>query len=214
MPASDTGSEICRLCGSAGHPFYGNLFYTCPVCRGLYRPVSALPDPEKEKERYLKHRNDPSDKGYRNFVAPLFRAVTKDFTCHSRGLDFGSGPGSAIAAMLKEKEYDISAYDPFFCDDKNRLNQPYDFIICCEVIEHFHYPVNEFNLLVSLMKPDSVLYCMTDLYNETIDFSSWYYKNDFTHVFIYRKETIQWIQNKYSLHSEIDNNRLIRFYRS
>jgi hypothetical protein len=202
------------LCGAAGHPFFEATFYSCPICKGIYRPLTDLPSPEKEKERYLKHRNNPSDSGYRNFVAPLFHAITNDFNSRSKGLDFGAGTGSAIAEMLTEKDYDISRYDPFFCDNKMVLNKDYDFIICCEVIEHFHFPINEFNLLYSLLKHKSALYCMTDLYEDKIDFSSWYYKNDFTHVFIYRKETIEWIKNNYGLYSETDNNRLIRFYRS
>ena len=36
---------------------------------------------------------------------------------------------------------------------------------------------------------------MTDLYDESIGFHKWYYKNDPTHVFIYQKKTIEWIKN-------------------
>ena len=48
-------------------------------------------------------------------------------------------------------------------------------------------------LLSKLLKDEGKLICMTSLYSESTDFDTWYYKNDPTHVFIYQKETLDFI---------------------
>jgi hypothetical protein len=37
---------------------------------------------------------------------------------------------------------------------------------------------------------------MTDLYDETIDFEKWYYKDDTTHVIFYPKKPFEWLANQ------------------
>ena len=63
-------------------------------------------------------------------------------------------------------------------------------------MEHLHDPLKEFALLTSLLKPQGKLYCMTHVYEPSIDFAKWYYKNDKTHVSIYQKETVHFLQQK------------------
>ena len=36
---------------------------------------------------------------------------------------------------------------------------------------------------------------MTDVFNQSINFENWYYKNDETHVIFYTKNTFDWIKN-------------------
>ena len=69
----------------------------------------------------------------------------------------------------------------------------------------------EFELLKSLLKPNGKLYCMTDLFSDTIDFEKWYYKNDETHVFFYQSETFQWIKELLNFSKVTVINRLIIF---
>ena len=64
-------------------------------------------------------------------------------------------------------------------------------------------------MLISKLNKNGVLLIMTLLYNENIDFKSWFYKNDPTHVFIYRKETIEFIARTYNLKIEILTDRFI-----
>lgn len=105
----------------------------------------------------------------------------------------------------------MELYDPFFYNNKETLKSKYNFIACCEVIEHFHNPLNEFKLLRSLLSPGGVLYCKTDIYSESIDFESWYYKFDPTHVFFYHKNAFQWIQEN-TFFSKVEiKGRLIEF---
>ena len=80
------------------------------------------------------------------------------------------------------------------------------------MIEHFYTPIKEFALLKNLLLKGGILYCMTDIYNQDIDFSSWYYKNDPTHVFIYQKNTINWIKNEFDFCDVKIIGRLITFF--
>ena len=112
------------------------------------------------------------------------------------GLDYGAGPGPALARMFEEGGYTMSLYDPFFHPSVNVLAQKYDFITATEVAEHFHDPMREFERMRALLVPGGVVVIMTQLLTPAIDFASWYYKNDPTHVVFYSKRTFQWLQSR------------------
>ena len=188
---------LCPLCQNSSTPFYKDEFYLCSCCEGIFRPAEKLLDNEKEKQRYESHTNDSDDLGYQNFVAPITNAVLKKFSKDDIGLDFGCGKDSPIVKVLRKNEYEILEYDPFFFDDKKLLEKKYDYIACCEVIEHFYNPKKEFALLKKLLKEDGILYLMTGIYNSTIDFSKWWYKNDLTHVFIFQEKTFEYIKKEF-----------------
>ncbi|MBQ4820226.1 class I SAM-dependent methyltransferase [Aquimarina sp. MMG016] len=190
----------CSLCDSETKSFsevHNRIYHRCITCKGISLHSSFFLSPEDEKERYLLHNNDISDKGYQDFVAPIIQTVLCNHKPNHNGLDFGSGSGPVITSLLRKKGYNITTYDPFFAPSHNTLTKKYNYIICCEVMEHFYNPAKEFKLLHSLLNPDGVLYCKTKLFNESIDFNSWWYKNDPTHVFFYTTETLQWIATNY-----------------
>ncbi len=198
---------ICPLCQNNSTPFYKDEFYKCSCCGGIFRPFEKLLDNEKEKERYENHTNDSDDLGYQNFVSPITNSILKEFSKNDMGLDFGCGKDSPIVKILRNNEYKIFEYDPYFFDDKKLLEQKYDYIACCEVIEHFYNPRKEFALLKKLLKEKGVLYLMTGIYRENIDFSKWWYKNDLTHVFIFQEQTFEWIKKEFGFESmEIEKN--------
>lgn len=151
--------------------------------------------PETEESRYRLHNNDVHDSRYQDFVSPITKAVINDFSPAAVGLDYGCGPGPVAAVMLEKQGFTVRLYDPFFENHQENLQLQYDFIICCEVMEHFHYPRKEFQLLYNLLKPGGKLYCKTSLFTEDLDFSNWYYKNDPTHVFLYTEESLKWIRS-------------------
>lgn len=203
--------ERCPLCHDLGRAFYKKEFYLCPTCGGIFRPKHSLPSQIAERERYEKHSNNLNDLGHQQFVLPLVKAVVKDFSAQHTGLDFGAGKNSVVAKLLTDQGYQPKQYDPFFQNKLELLAQKYDYIVCCEVIEHFQEPLKEFNLLKNLLKPSGSLYCMTDTYNKKINFETWYYKNDFTHVFIYQEQTLAWLKAKYSFTVLKINQRIIQF---
>jgi SAM-dependent methyltransferase len=203
---------ICPLCNSNSKAFYKDEFYECSCCGGIFRPIEKLLDNEKEKERYESHTNDSDDLGYQNFVSPITNCVLKEFSKEDIGLDFGCGKDSPIVKILRNNEYKIFEYDPYFFDDKKVLEQKYDYIACCEVIEHFYTPKKEFELFKKLLKNGGVLYLMTGIYKDNIDFSKWWYKNDLTHVFIYTDKTFEWIKKEFAFENMQIQKNFIKFF--
>ena len=189
--------ENCLLCNESATVFcekHNHLFYKCDTCQGIFRPKHTFFDATSEKNHYEQHNNDVNELGYQKFVAPIVNEILIDFSPKDKGLDFGSGTGPVIAKLLREKDYQVENYDIFFENVPERLTQKYNYISCCEVMEHFHEPLKEFELLHSMLLHNGKLYCKTELFNNHIPFEDWYYKNDLTHVFIYQEETLYWIQ--------------------
>ena len=205
----------CPLCNSPSTIFYqfkNQLYHQCNNCYGIFVDEKLKPDRETEILRYQKHNNNIDDEGYRKFVASITSAIMRDFIKNDKGLDFGAGTGPVISKILKENGFQIELYDPFFHNYPKLLDAQYDYIACCEVIEHFHDPKKEFSLLKRLLRKNGKLYCMTNIYNENIDFSTWDYKSDFTHVFIYHKNTIWYIKEEFGFSDVIIDGRLITFF--
>lgn len=207
-------THICPLCSSDADIYFQDKsikYYHCKTCDAVFEDEDDRPDSSAEKSRYEIHENDVEDKNYQKFVSPITSSILKDFTSYSKGLDFGAGTGPVISKVLSEKGYTITEYDPYFHNYSERLNEKYDYISSSEVIEHFYNPHKEFKLLKSLLKPKGKLYCMTDVYDVSTDFGSWYYKNDPTHVFFYTKKTFEWIKKEFEFLDVKVDGRLITF---
>jgi SAM-dependent methyltransferase len=204
----------CSLC-SAKASFFCQFrtlhYYRCSGCRSILLDPGMYLSREKEKSRYEEHNNDVNDPGYQQFVMPLVKQVEKKFNQTHKGLDFGAGTGPVVTKLLQDKGFKMELYDPFFCNNPLALNQTYNFIICCEVIEHFHFPKREFKLLRSLLKPGGSLYLMTEVYQDDLDFVNWHYKNDPTHVFFYHNHALIWIKKHLNFARLEREGRLIQF---
>jgi SAM-dependent methyltransferase len=204
----------CILCNSESSLFarYREAeYHRCLNCRAVFMDPAFHPSAERERERYEKHNNDINDPGYREFVSPLVNMVIAGFSKEHRGLDFGAGTGPVAASLLRENGYSIELYDPFFHNDTAILTRKYDYIICIEVIEHFHDPAKEFGLMRSLLNTRGSLICMTHLYTDEIDFNSWRYKDDLTHVIFYHPESLEWINSTCHFTGFNVNDRIIQF---
>lgn len=205
-------SNPCPLCDHIGTIFYhknDRVFYKCQVCNGIFLDMKLRPDKKAEISRYETHNNDVNDKGYQQFVSPITSAILNNFSPDDYGLDFGAGTGPVISKILEDHNYNIKQYDPYFHNKPLLLDKKYNFIACCEVIEHFYNPKKEFHLLKKMLFSNGKLYCMTDIFDENIDFHHWYYKNDPTHVFIYQQKTFEWIKRKFEFSEVNIQGRLI-----
>lgn len=204
----------CPLCKSdTTVPTSDNSrFHSCKNCRTVFRNPDNYPSAKEEKERYLEHNNDVEDSRYQDFVMPIVREVNADYKPHqSKGLDFGAGTGPVITKLLRDQGYNIALYDPFFHPDRAVLRGQYDFIVCCEVIEHFHRPLEEFQLLSRLLSPNGRLYCMSLLFDESVSLETWYYAKDSTHVTFYSEANLNWIRKKVGFTKLEIDGRLIVF---
>lgn len=204
----------CPLCSSPGRAFHKdpkNTFFLCPECSGIFRDPDQFIELNQEKERYLHHRNDMEDKGYYEFIHPLLEQVKQSMPKGATGLDFGCGHTPVLSNYLLQEGFQMFVFDALFFNDRALLGKQYDFIVSCEVIEHFFKPLAEFKVLFESLKPKGKLICKTHLFHNEIDFDQWYYKNDPTHVFIYQAETMRWIQNKFHLNDVKIDDRIITF---
>lgn len=204
----------CPLCSTPADTFFKDSkhhFLICPKCQGIFRDPNQFLSPRNEKERYLHHRNDMEDTGYYQFVLPIINQVKLHMTQGTKGLDFGCGHTPVLSNYLIKEGYDMFVFDPIFFKDDSLMNDQYDFIVCCEVIEHFYHPSQEFQNLFQTLRAKGKLICKTHLFEEGIDFDTWYYKNDPSHVFIYQAETMLWIKNNYLLKDVKINKRVITF---
>lgn len=155
------------------------------------------PSPEEERARYDTHENDPSDPRYRSFLRRVLDPLLPLLPAASRGLDYGAGPGPALQAMLEESGHPTRIYDPFYAPDPTALEDQYDFVTCTETAEHFHDPDREFRRLDGLLRPGGWLGIMTERLDEELDFGSWYYVRDPTHVVFYRRTTLEWLAQRH-----------------
>lgn len=203
----------CPLCKSASRHYHTQItrdFLQCSGCSSVFLHPKDHLTSEAEKTHYLNHNNDPEDVRYQAFVSPVTNAILRDFEPHHKGLDFGSGTGSPILKVLEDNNYDVVQYDLYFHDDRELLNQQYDYIACSETAEHFKEPYAEFKQLFNLLKPNGKLYIMTDRFEESRDFGSWFYKTDPTHVFLYHEKAFEWIRDEFGFSQmEIDGRLVI-----
>ncbi len=204
----------CPLCRSNAFPCFAGHhgeYFSCPTCNGIFLSPENRLDETAEKARYIEHNNDVNDPRYQRFVSPIVDHIRVNFTPAHNGLDFGCGTGPVVSFMLGQEGLSVKKFDPFFSPDRSVLSAMYDFIICCEVIEHFHEPAKEFQLLRSLLLDDAHLICMTHLLTDETDLKNWYYKDDPTHVFFYREETIEFIRSQFRFRRFDIRERMVVF---
>ncbi|PKM12632.1 MAG: methyltransferase [Gammaproteobacteria bacterium HGW-Gammaproteobacteria-3] len=207
MPSS------CPLCRSSAI-FHYNVdrqrdYYRCDICELIFVPPAQHLSLSREKAVYDQHRNEIHDINYRKFLSRLFLPLSGRLKMGSRGLDYGCGPGPALAALFAEQGFSMSVYDPFYANQPEVLQPYYDFISCTEVAEHFVNPEREFRRLFSLLRPGGWLGLMTKLSRDKQAFIDWHYKNDPTHISFYSKNTFQWLARQYPCRLEIIGDDVI-----
>ena len=191
-----TDKPYCPLCNFCDARFFARdrrrSYLRCQRCALVWVPAEYHLDREAEKREYDKHENHIEDAGYRQFLRRVFEPLIARLAPGAKGLDFGCGPGPALASMLEEAGFAVSLYDSFYFPDRRVLQSSHDFISATEVVEHLHHPGRELEQLWRLLNPGGVLAVMTKLVIDAQAFESWHYKNDPTHVVFFSRETWRW----------------------
>ncbi|MCF7885409.1 MAG: class I SAM-dependent methyltransferase [Candidatus Marinimicrobia bacterium] len=193
----------CPLCSQSKIGIFQIInkkqYFICSNCDLVFLARQYHLKPKEEKKRYELHENDPQDKAYRKFLTQLANPITRFINPPAVGLDYGCGPGPALAQMLEKKGYNMHIYDPFFADNQEALAKTYDFITSSEVFEHFREPGQEISKIISMVKTKGLIGIMTDLRPQEYMFKNWHYRRDPTHVCFYSDQTFDWISQFYDL---------------
>lgn len=217
-------SPVTYPCPLCGHPSADRVhasaiphpreFFHCGICRLIFVPAAFFLTAEQERARYAEHNNDSTDPRYREFLNQAFLPLRKRLTAGARGLDYGCGPGPALAQMFEEAGHPMALYDPFFVNDQSALEGTYDFITCTEAAEHFHRPLREFERLHHLLKPGGYLTLLTGIWWEEMRFGDWYYQRDPTHVIFFHQATFEWLAKHFGWKLFYEARNVVTFQRA
>lgn len=200
MKAADTGGGaalVCPVCEQAETEAFVRIgayeYWRCGVCEARFLEPAGRPGAQAEYQHYLTHENEVGEAGYGRFLSKLAEPMLAVLPAGSEGLDYGCGPGPALAVMMAEQGHSVAYYDPFFAPYPEALLRPYDFVLCSEAAEHFHDPAGEFRRLWGLVRPGGWLGVMTCFQTDDARFATWHYVKDPTHVVFYREATLRWL---------------------
>lgn len=206
-PSPAGAAPGCPVCGGADvAPLLsagGRDYWRCATCAARFLSPGQRPTADAEHAHYLLHENDPDDPRYRRFLSKLAQPLLARLAPGAHGLDYGCGPGPALAAMLREAGHVVALHDPFFAPDPAALRTTYDFVTCTETAEHFHDPRAEFARLRGLVRPGGWLGVMTCFQTEDARFATWHYRMDPTHVVFYRAATFRHLARAWGWRCEI-----------
>lgn len=172
-------------------------YLRCLHCKATVMAQKNWPAPDDERAIYDLHNNDSADPGYRAFLGKLVLPMLDRIRPGALGLDFGCGPGPALAEMLRDAGMGMVVYDPLYHPEPSALERQYDFITCTEVVEHLHQPAEVFRQLDGLLKPGGWLGVMTCFQTRDDRFDHWHYRRDPTHVVFYREVTLAVIARRF-----------------
>ncbi len=210
-PNSKKDLVKCLLCSSNNHEFFFRdkfrAYRRCNVCSIIFVPSEFHVSIKDEKARYEEHNNDANDVRYREFLERIVKPIKESFNKGSGGLDFGCGSTNLLADIFKQAGFEMEVYDLFYEMDKSVLDKKYDFIVSTEVVEHLNNPLQEFVKLFAMLIDNGVLAVMTRPFDDSIDFKTWHYKNDCTHIGFYSIATFDWLAKKLGVkYSQIESD--------
>ena len=184
-------------------------YFKCPACELVFLDPQLRLDKTSEKTRYDLHRNSLDDPDYLAFLSRLADPFADRLEPNAAGLDYGCGPVPAMASLMKNKGFEVASFDPFYFPQEELLTRPYDFICCSEAVEHFYDPQKEFDTMFRCLKPKGLIGIMTNLLTAQIQFESWWYRKDPTHVCFYNYRTFEWVARRYKLGLEVFDDRIV-----
>lgn len=192
--------SVCTVCEQSVLASFrivkGQEYLRCSHCEATIMAQKSWLAPDEEREVYDLHNNDSDDPGYRSFLGKLVSPLLDRLHIGSAGLDFGCGPGPALAQILREAGMSVVLYDPLYYPESSVLQCQYDFITCTEVVEHLHQPAEVFRQLDGLLKPGGWLGVMTCFQTSDDRFDNWHYRRDPTHVVFYREATLSLVAKR------------------
>lgn len=186
----------CPLCQSETAAFWQDKFREyrrCGNCDLISVPSRDWLSEKDEKAVYDLHENDVDDAGYQRFLSRLADPLLERLPSGSRGLDFGCGPGPALAQMLERRGHNVDLYDLYYYPRHSVWQTRYQFITATEVVEHLKQPGQELLRLWELLESGGLLGIMTKKARDLEAFRRWHYKNDQTHIVFFSEVTFDYV---------------------
>ncbi len=207
----------CPLCGHYRWEAYFadriRSYRHCPRCRLVYVPRTAWLSLDAERAEYDRHENDPRDPGYRRFLSRLCNPLLARLPPGQLGLDFGCGPGPALAVIMEANGHRMDLYDPIYYNEASIWERSYDFICATEVVEHLREPERVFADLFRILKPGGWIGIMTKLVRSAEAFATWHYIRDRTHICFYSLETFGYVARRFDAGIEFIGKDVILLHR-
>ena len=205
----------CIICHSSQIEIFAEIntktYWKCHTCLGAYLDKAHFLSEADEYTHYCTHENNIDDPLYRAFLSRLIIPLKQRIQKHTNGLDYGCGPGPALAAILQEEGYFMNKYDPYFFPDASLLDKKFDFITCSETAEHFSNPHREFSQFGEMLSPKGILGIMTSFIPSDEAFENWYYLRDPTHVVFYCETTFKTIAKQRRWIAEFPDKNIVLF---
>lgn len=194
---SRTDGHNLALTGSAAPSFYhqdkARTYWHCSTCDLVFVPRQYHLSLADQKAIYDQHQNDPTDPGYQRFLSRFTEALLPHLDDHASGLDYGCGPGPALAQLLRPKHCQLDLYDPIYYPNPEALTRHYDFVTATEVVEHFSDTGKALTHLWARVAPGGWLGIMTKRVSNPDAFKTWHYIRDPTHLSFFSDQTFQWL---------------------
>ncbi|TVP87614.1 MAG: class I SAM-dependent methyltransferase [Pseudomonadaceae bacterium] len=177
-------------------------YYHCAQCGMVHVAAAWHLSAHDERAQYDLHDNQVHDPGYRQFLSRLAKPLLERLPSRAEGLDFGCGPGPALASMLDERGHPTAVYDLYYAPDESVFKRQWDFITSSEVVEHLAQPQQELQRLWHCLKPGGWLGIMTKRVTDLTAFNNWHYKNDPTHISFFSEQSFVWLAEQWQAELE------------
>ncbi len=189
---------LCRHCGYSFAPEFMR-WSEAQFKERIYNEDYQLVDPDYESVR-------PSDNAA--LIKKTFGAA-KDEIKH---LDYGGGSG-LLSQLLADDGWSSTTYDPFVDDHFPfvKTNQKFDLITAFEVMEHVPQPRQLLERLVSLCKPNGLVFFSTLIFDsgalERFSLDWWYVAPRNGHVSIFSDKSLKVLFAQYGMNvAHVDQN--------
>ena len=214
----ESAFPFCPLCSNNTVRLYFHTglreYYKCSICDLVFVHPRHYLSREAEFRRYELHDNDAENPGYNNFLNKLLIPMTQRISVTANGLDFGSGPVPLLQQKFEDLGHIVAVYDSFYAANSTVFDQVYDFITASEVIEHLHQPLVDLDRLWCCLKPGGHLGIMTGILKPELDFGSWYYNSDTTHVIFFSPASFDWLGRHWNAELEYSGDNVVIFRKS
>jgi hypothetical protein len=179
-------TQVFKLCENSVRKFY-----RCDFCELIFVPDEYHLSVVEEKVRYDLHDNSADNKGYVNYLEKVVKVVSGTVNKDKSILDFGSGKNAVLSDLFKKNGFNCTPYDPLYGLQNVALDNAFDILIACEVVEHLRDLRSELFLMKKMVADKSKIIIRTQLCPPSDRFLKWWYIQDLTHINFFSLKSLE-----------------------